>query len=271
MPVNALGWSWILITAGLPAVAAVDTVVQLEPGGETAGASLRMTDRLHGWSMTRSGELLGTQDGGRTWKKVADVEVQPSWGVTAQGDAWDLEPAASDLLRVSRDGQVRRSSLPCSDPCQPAAADFEPSSDKGLLFGLLPLGDDGPDLYRSRIVVYRTRDGGRTWTAASAPGMEIYRGEIGAYISGDGDALVVSGCDLFISTDLANSWRKVSLDALRGVLCTGDDNPFSIRFVGGDRGWMRTDDGWILRTGDGGALGWLARWGGKPDSQSMTG
>ena len=67
-------------------------------------------------------------------------------------------------------------------------------------------------------------------------------------------ALVV-GCEVYFTSDGGESWRKAGFGQLDKVVCGDRATPIAIRFGGPARtGWLRTFDGWILETRDGGTF-----------------
>jgi photosystem II stability/assembly factor-like uncharacterized protein len=255
--------SRILATAvaALLAVAAtlkgqVSTIVMLNPGDPGPVLNgIQMIDNSRGWANS-DGILWTTANGGATWTSppIGGVFPASGWGVTSDGGAWGLlhnplnDPSV-EIVRVTTRGGVERRSTPCSPKinCYSAVAAFSLDGQKGILAGIIE-GDREHD----RTKGYRTTDGGRSWTALAAFPSSINRGDLTIVLTGDSGATMNTGCDFYITSNFGDTWTKGTA-AVPAAMCSGTSHPYSIKFSGSLNGWLRTDDGWILQSEDGGA------------------
>ena len=133
--------------------------------------AIKMVDRLRGWS-TGERSLWVTLDGARTWRMaligdpVTSTISSFAWGVLADGKAWAVvsdpfKDPPSEIVRISPDGRTEELALPClpASNCFPKAADFDRTGEKGILFGLKPIGPE-----RNQVVEFRTLDAAQHWT-----------------------------------------------------------------------------------------------------------
>ena len=235
--------------------AQMSTVASLKSGSSFASRSgIQMIDRLRGWANSNEG-LWSTTDGGATWTRSRLRRVLPaaSWGVLSDGTAWGLlnnpmrDPSV-EIAIVSARGNVDHRVTPCSPKidCYSGSAAFSRDGQNGIFAGIIQ-GDREHDRSKG----YRTRDGGRTWEELSMFPSWITRGDLTIVAEGEDHLLVVTGCDLYTTSDFGSTWAKAHLKR-PAVMCSGDSNPYNIRFFGWSNGWLRTNDGWILRSEDGG-------------------
>jgi photosystem II stability/assembly factor-like uncharacterized protein len=156
------------------------------------GVDLSFIDGGRGWALVHQGvaagsegvTLLSTSDGGRTWQEVARSDPQnPTagglpFGGLKQGIAFADEmtgwlvasqPVPGKVpLYVTRDGGRTWQEQPLELPKGWEGAEAVPSAPIffGPMEGALPVSVVGE---RNGIVLYRTKDGGRTWSVLSWP------------------------------------------------------------------------------------------------------
>lgn len=159
------------------------------------GASIAFADRLNGWmeaqpphsSASRSGVLLMTADGGRTWKFAPTNPGSPGPRYLGVGGAilvrspkevWLAGGVSRQDLYVTRDGAKswRKISLPAPSGLYPARIPtyglpiFKNKKDgyEVVTYATLNYGPGSPGnggYGRSAAVLFVTKDGGRTWKA----------------------------------------------------------------------------------------------------------
>lgn len=105
---------------------------------------------------------------------------------------------------------------------------------------------------RSLASLFRTVDGGRSWSEERLPATSVFRDQFNIRMGRDRGAVFTDGCDLYASHDLGASWEKAQTGALKDYLCGEESLPYSLRFVEPQEAWLRTYGGWILNTDDGG-------------------
>lgn len=245
----------VFLAISMMAAAQISTVALLKPGDSVPMLNgIRMVDTLRGWANS-SGGLWSTTDGGATWKSSSIGAIIPasSWGVATDGRAWGFitspkGDSSVEAIKVNSGGGVERRSTPCSPKigCFSGVGAFSIDGQKGLFAGIIE-GDPEHDKTRG----YRTNDGGRTWTELQAFPPSIYRGDVTIVLTGETRAAMITGCDFYITADLGDTWTKAA-PAHPAEMCSGTSNPYNIRFQGSESGWLRTDDGWILQSADGG-------------------
>lgn len=250
---RSLGFAFVFISVALHAQ--LSTIAALGSDSSPTLNGIRMIDSLRGWASSANG-IWQTVNGGATWMRAPYSGVMPAtaWGVTAEGGAWGLDgvpksKSAIELTRFGADGKAERWPTPCSPDidCYSAVAAFTSDGQNGILAGIIE-GEKDHDRARG----YRTVNGGRTWSELPAFPSRIYRGDLTIVVTSESQAFAVTGCDFYLTSDFGNTWIK-SKNPMPSVMCSGTSNPYTIRFYGPANGWLRTDDGWILRSEDGGA------------------
>ncbi|MCL6430351.1 MAG: hypothetical protein K6V36_05750, partial [Anaerolineae bacterium] len=236
------------------------------------GVDLCFIDGGRGWALVHQGvaagsegvTLLSTSDGGRTWQEVAHSDPQNStagglpFGGLKQGIAFadDMtgwlvasEPVPGKVpLYVTRDGGRTWQEQPLELPEGWEGAEAVPSAPIffGPMAGALPVRVVGE---RNGIVLYRTKDGGRTWSVLNWPS-DGWMQKAVAVLSVDEVWVLGEGADggipaLYHTRDSGNTWRGLKADLpARDVR--------HIEFAG-ERGWALAD-GAVFMTEDGGQM-----------------
>lgn len=124
--------------------------------------SLHFVDAMHGWLVDEA-YLLRTEDGGHTWYNVWPGELGLGYGVSSffldANQAWILMPGdegRSGTLYHTADGGLTWQSYPAPF----AQADFQ-FLDANRAFALVDLGAGAGSM---AVALYRSQDGGQTWT-----------------------------------------------------------------------------------------------------------
>ncbi len=236
------------------------------------GVNLCFIDGGRGWALVHQGvaagsegvTLLSSADGGRTWREVAHSDPQnPAagglpFGGLKQGitfaderTGWLVasEPVPGKVpLYVTRDGgrTWREQSLELPEGWE--GAEGVPSAPIffGPMEGALPVRVAGE---RNGIVLYRTRDGGQTWSVLDWPS-DGWTQKAVAVLSVDEVWVLGEGADggipvLYHTRDGGRTWRGLKAD-----LPARDAR--HIEFAG-ERGWALADGG-VFRTDDGGQM-----------------
>lgn len=229
-----------------------NTWTRLSDAGAPVG-TLDFVSATLGWAGTDAG-LLATADGGKSWAKVA---VGGTFKRVDFGDAthgWALDDKLN--LLASTDGGkswVQRAN-PCGQEAATSAFSFVDAASGWMLCGGQPgAGQQGKWLFR-------TLDGGRTWTnLTSTPSEGAPPGQPGGLPAGGYVA------DLFF-LDAAHGWFSLNRGGLwstadggstwtqaRGL--SGADSLPAVRFVSPEKGFMIQEQGTrgLLATLDGGA------------------
>lgn len=131
-------------------------------------------DSLHGWmdiaiaGNTKPGLLLGTADGGRTWNWVNSPNLTGPIRFSSLQDGFQIGYFGTDRFYATHDGCKSWQEIVPTPPPQVGAA-TQPAFQDAPVFrdtknGYLVVHYTGPSpAVPSKLVVYSTRDAGRTW------------------------------------------------------------------------------------------------------------
>jgi photosystem II stability/assembly factor-like uncharacterized protein len=296
------GAHWSILTPTVEASSSSMSIpiAHLPSGQEFTVTQLHMVDATNGWAIGGLQEKMGdhvlfTTDGGKTWKDVTPPEPQPAPNQQAdtigyfQGnqDAWvtffndgGIPMPSQPVVWHTTDGGA---SWTASQPLDVSGLNefFIPSNLQfyGQQAGWL-LVHVGVGMSHDYVALYRTNDGGTTWTriidpyndggiqSCSKNGMIFTSATVG-WLTGDCNG-VKAGVLLFKTIDAGSTWQEVSLPepanapgiyANESSYACGSYDPF---FFGGDLGILSvkcTNYGassisstyYIYRTQDGGS------------------
>ncbi len=251
----------------------VNIIEKYPSGQEFTVTSLDMVDALNGWAIGGLGGKVGdhvlfTTDGGNTWKDVTPPEPAPAADQTKvafgyfQGanNAWvtysinggNPVPASPVVWRTSDGGTTWTASQSLdvsglSEIYVPGSLWFY-----GQQAGWL-LAHVGVGMNHDYVVIYRTNDGGATWSRILDPyndgGIQscsknamIFTSPTQGWLTGDCNG-VKAGVLFYMSTDAGSTWQEVSLPTPPGMPdLFGQNNAcgsYDLRFFGGDLGVMQ--------------------------------
>jgi photosystem II stability/assembly factor-like uncharacterized protein len=251
------GSSWIFVPLPVP---------KQFPAEFSGAAWVDFVDGDHGWVLLRnhtssafsSGRLFQTQDGGNTWRElpqtplgVPPVFISPTDGFLA-GDSGT--GGSGNMYRTHDGGQTWE-----GDDLK------EPSSSSGIVniaYGELRFADSkhgsvvvtySPLSGQSTLVLFTTSDGGLTWSPGRTLRVPNMYGESPLPSTVVDSALIVLR-DARLTT--------VGPDSAHATIGIGGVSPHEvfteISFMSERSGWLRTSDGKLLSTTDGGkTLTWL--------------
>ncbi len=203
-------------------------------------------DEKYGWAVGHGGVILHTQDGGESWVKQFDgnlankmiitqaeryvEELEEELANAGEDEALDLEYALEDAQFALEDAQI----------------DAEVGASKPLLDVLFWSRDEGV-VVGAYGFVFKTEDGGKTWTNLGPNMDNPDRFHLNAITRIKGGTLLVAGEAgvLFRSTDQGESWESIDSPydgSFFGVSPTGEEGE-ALAF--GLRGnlFRSTDDG----------------------------
>jgi photosystem II stability/assembly factor-like uncharacterized protein len=197
-----------------------------------------------GYAAGKFGTLLRTDDGGTTWTGIATGLTQDLGRVWII-DSDSLVVAGGCALRRSDDAGESFTRLPWT------ASDLNcPSPIASLAFPTDQIGY----LLIANGTVFRTADGGRTWSLKTAvPGTPATGGSAGQpsdlFFTGPDTGVVVVGGHIYRTTDQGGSWTLVKTQGapLKGLF-----------FVDGNSGYAVGSGTLVLETTDGG-INWTER------------
>ncbi len=162
-----------------------------------------LVTREQGWSL-KDGSLLWTEDGGQGWRDLTPAGTGPLAGAffltPEQGWAAAVEaPDGALAILRTRDGGERweRALLPETEPVEQLSLGFTDAQNGWVRVKLAT--SNAFSLGR----LYRTQDGGRTWTAYELPGAE------GVYFSSALEGWALGGPQddsLYRTTDGGRTW-----------------------------------------------------------------
>ena len=201
--------------------------------------SVDFVDKLHGWAAGQAGAVLRTKDGGKKWTRlrthvgwnlaaVQFVSARVGWVVGDQG-----------VLRTTDGGahwRVSRPSILKWGPSQLFGLSFV-SSKVGWVCGVSPAGVDRLG------IVYRTDDGGKTWTqqgprpTGSVPEQIVF----GVSFADRYHGVAVGEHSLYLRTDDGGkTWEEPA----RPV---PDESLFAVELVDATTGWAVGSGGTIIK------------------------
>jgi photosystem II stability/assembly factor-like uncharacterized protein len=223
---------------------------------------ISFVDEKRGFALMADHGILGTKDGGRSWKVLGNwpdtflndvffIDAHNGWAVgkmgcvvrtTNGGNTWTLDrlPTDRDLNRVQfvdrnrgwaiGDKQAvfsttdggRHWSRMLSGRGSLYAMHFEPSGEGWVC------GDAG--------VVLHTTDGGKSWTPQPAPTHETLRAM--SFLGSDRGLVGGEEGQVFVTVDGGNSWKRLELHTRTRVVTISCDRRAARCIVGGDRGLL---------------------------------
>lgn len=249
------GASWSIIGLSRPKLSA-----DLE-NGLVAPAHLFFLDSLHGWiniSATgnmQPGMLLATSDGGQTWSWVNSPGVTGSMVFATLQDGFQVGYFGFEDLFATHDGCKTWQSVKLSAPPEVGGAVYPTFQDAPVFqdnnTGYLVVHYAGPPDVPSKLVVYLTRDTGRTWQPVKvlADSEQVGGGTPMVYSIVDSLIMVPTG----IAADGTPRVASVRLDG------RPSDVRVAYRYFGGmtfgsaASGWLRITEDGLLATRSGGA------------------
>ncbi len=238
--------------------------------GSAVDGRLLGVDSQHLWIVAHGGVLYRTQDGGKTWSKTS--AGQDLAGVSFGSATTGLGLSSARELVKSTDGGATW--VPLGAQVSGPSDSTSPSSTAQLSLSVIRMMDptDGWGIQWTQTAgyLYRTADGGRTWTKVSLPsGDQLPAGgfsfnpvagpagpgnELWAGTSKQGTSDVI----LYHTTDGGATWQTTTV-------ATGYTNgipvhPGAVSFVDAVHGWlmvspehgMNSEPGELLATNDGG-------------------
>lgn len=209
--------------------------VQILPG---PASSLDFCDSLNGWVIS-GGSLFATEDGGRTWQRLALPFTGPPVEIVRQDvrNGW-VRDLNGNAARTGDGGQTWQMAFTLGGD-QGAA--------QGATLGQYVSTQDGWRIASGQIQV--SRDGGQSWAGLPL----AYRVNGLARPSSSEGWVLAAECDpepcrplLLLTGDGGQTWEQVILDGV-------DLTTARMQFVDEDHGWLEDSRGVFLRTQDGGA------------------
>jgi photosystem II stability/assembly factor-like uncharacterized protein len=234
--------------------------------GLSGEAWLDFVDSQHGWLMIRMngntavsfGVLRATEDGGKTWKSLGVPAAGPIRFVTPT-DGWAEGGPTEDVTQgiyVTRDGgrdwdlvtlKAPTETLPKTNPTY-QLPHFVDKDTGFLLATFSEPNDESP-----KLVLFTTKDGGRTWKFGSA----LDEGGTSWHATVEGSQWLAAGCpggkptivravggNMSAASPHAGKVDDICAVARGGIL--------AISFASSDRGWLLLFGGTLLSTSDGG-------------------
>jgi photosystem II stability/assembly factor-like uncharacterized protein len=227
-------------------------------------------------------QMYETHDGGASYSLIPLTGPQPEQGlppgtihlcnicgdsfyyapqrmIVVQGDMGTMEQRGKAYLLTSQDNGQSWSQmiLPLPDGYEEALVEalqpvFVTNQDGFLPLKLTRLEADG-SLTQLGLAVYRTDDGGATWSPSAAQLPPVTNNQTLHFFDTD-EALALCEADLCVSHDGAQSWERVTPDI--DISSTESRAVFQVNFVDPLTGWIvigEPEKVLLYKTGDGGA------------------
>jgi photosystem II stability/assembly factor-like uncharacterized protein len=221
---NSLPYGWLVSLTGDPT----------NPNTVIAGVELFNNGQLSGY-----GQIARTTDGGMNWTVVSQPNTQnPLSLVTCPNDPSTVYAAISTGLAKSTDGGQTFPNGQVLLNGQGVAAVAVDTSCQTILASPLPSGNNPEGVYRST-------DGGATWSGLLNNGMMLPAGTYPhplAISSFDAKrSLASSGAGLFVTKDSGDSWSIASgvVTISGGAMSVSSTEPGKLWMAGGGAVWMR--------------------------------
>ncbi len=223
-------------------------------------ASLYFLDSRHGWlnvafaGNSKPGKLLATEDGGQTWTWVNSPGFSGPITFNSVRDGWLAGYFGGEKLYATHDGCQTWQEVKLSTPEQVGAAN-EPTFQSTPVFldarkGYLVVHYSGSPGTPSKLAIYSTADGGKTWrfTKAITEAHEATRSAIFPFAVVDSRIIFSTGSSAaapaVTSVPLAENGAEVTAVSYRAIT--------ALTFADTTHGWALTPEGALLATGDGG-------------------
>lgn len=206
----------------------------------------------------RADFVLRTQDGGRTWREVLDID-SPIYGINFLNERVGYVTARWTPTYHTTDGGETWKELP---------AKLHPSISEGL-HHVFFVSENEAWGYGGGI--YHTNDGGRTWTEIVSD--EEISGELysASFVDEKTGWIVGSGREVWRTTD-GRTWQRMmsvpsAADEPDAITKEMPSNLYSVSFINRNEGWLVANDKTVLHTADGG-MTWqvVSRWSGGVDA-----
>jgi photosystem II stability/assembly factor-like uncharacterized protein len=225
-------------------------------------ARLAASDASTAWVAGTYGEMAATVDGGQTWNRVNPGSAFYQYSViVGPTTVWTLD--GDHVLRTLDGLQWTAFTLPAPE-----------SGLYRYVYGLraidaqhawISANESGSvnNVYTSRTLLYRTRDGGLTWDRFDGTGIQ-YASVVRFFDADNGYAWSYYGGAVLRTTDGGASWQPVTLPSQLSAY-GGQFTAFSAGQLG-----IRDSNGRFFRSSDGGAT-WVERSSGTGNSPTPTG
>jgi photosystem II stability/assembly factor-like uncharacterized protein len=206
-----------------------------------AGAQMWRIDMLSstdGWAMTRDNQVLYTRNGGTTWRDVTPngmTNVGPagvSFASTDPQDAWlavtPIDAKPTIVYRTANGGQSWQSVGIAGQTVWPKIRFLNGNTGILLLAGPPAAGSAG-------LVLYRSADGGATWSVAANETWSpthtptVFGGDKNGFGFNGTGSIWLTGSDmvdtvlLYVSRDGGHSWQSQQIPLPHGVSVVGGD------------------------------------------------
>jgi photosystem II stability/assembly factor-like uncharacterized protein len=248
--------------------------------GFSGVAFLDFADSQHGWAILKTtshaglsdGVMLRTIDGGRTWKQLADgiLPMAEQFHFITAKDGW-LAGGPDTALYVTHDAgdswqRVELNRPNSISPELSAVYDLPRFQDRQV--GLLAVKYESSTSNEVPLVVFKTEDSGKTW---SAQAMLTLRPDTHPWAASPSDVvegrLLTANVSNGNALDLIEAGPDGEVRNRSAVAAANVYNVDDISFVSTVRGWLRADSV-LLSTSDGGSTWVDITPGGRVNSRS---
>lgn len=219
-------------------------------------------DPLHGWLNLdvasspnfRLAMLIETDDGGETWSRPPHGPgVTGDLRFTSSTDGWLAGGPGNQFLYATHDGSKSWRKVSLSPPPQVGGAIY-PTFASAPVFvdgerGFVPVNYSGSPGTPSKLVIYATADGGKTWSPLKV------LDESRATSVGQVSSVAITDSILIVPTGSSAGVRASAVPLAGGVSSSVVVSPFAlseISFADASHGWAMADHRRLLFTADGG-------------------
>jgi photosystem II stability/assembly factor-like uncharacterized protein len=202
-------------------------------------------DQNRGWVAGSGGTLLGTIDGGQTWRKLLSLTKDNLRDVYFADEKTGWLVAERDVLKLNTNDEPRTYLLKTEDGGFSWRRVYLNGSDVNARLVRAVFADaERGWVFGETGVVFATRDGGTHWIRQSSPTKHLLLG--GAFVDYAHGWLVGAGATILQTSDGGATWQHGSVRDGAGARFT------AASFVGNRLGWAVAVAGRIFATTDGG-------------------
>lgn len=198
--------------------------------------------------------LIKTDDGGETWSRPPGAPgVSGDLSFINEIDGWLAGGPGNQFLYVTHDGSKTWKKVSLNPPAEVGGAVYPTFAGPPVFVdnerGFVPVNYSGPTGSPSKLVIYATRDTGKTWSPVKVLD-ESRETSVGQMSS-----VAITDSIVIVPTGSAGGARAVRVPLTGGLNSPVVVSPFAlsaISFADAGHGWATADHRRLLSTDDGG-------------------